>query len=102
MKTRCGFLIDVHYDVLTEPHGELIDRVVDIFFEDCIDTVPGVCSISQPADVHAVPETDVLHALHRPDALIRIIPGRREVFIFHIVSWFWLRINTLALPKHGN
>ena len=78
-----------------------INGVVNDFFKNCIDTVQEICSVSQPTDVHTRPETDVLHALHRLDALISIIPGRREVFIFHIVSWFWLRINTLPLPNHG-
>lgn len=26
------------------------------------------------------------HALHRPDALISIVPGQREVFNFHFVQ----------------
>lgn len=96
MMNRWSFHVNIRNNVLTESHGELIDGVVDYLFENCIDTVPWVCSISQPTDVHARPETDVLHALHRPDALISIIPGRREESFFHIA----LCVMVLAANKH--
>ena len=64
---------DIHLDALAETFVELVDRVVDGFLEQDVDTIFGVRAVTEAADVHTRASADMLHALKGADILFGII-----------------------------
>ena len=76
---------DVYFYFFAKPGVELVDAVVDALFEQDVNAVLGMRSVSQAPDVHARTHTDVGHIVEVADGIVAIIGGvtsglRREVF----------------------
>ena len=50
---RNDALFDGNVDLLAVPHDEFVNRVVDHFFDQDVDTVVGVGSVAQASDIHS-------------------------------------------------
>ena len=71
---HCRLLLRHRYlDLLSEAHGELVDRVVHHFLEEHVDTVSLIVSVTESSDVHSRALADMLHALHGPDVVVCVV-----------------------------
>jgi hypothetical protein len=53
-------VLHLDLDALAVAHREFVDRVVDRFLEQHVDTVLGVGAVAEPANIHAGTQPDVL------------------------------------------
>ena len=60
-------LLHVHLDALAEAFVELVDAVVDAFFQEHVDTVLGVRAVAETADIHTGARADMVGIFKMPD-----------------------------------
>ena len=70
--TDTQVVFHVDFDPVAGIHLELIDRVVDYFLQEHIDSVFRQLAVAQPADVHPRPGTYMLHVRQVPDVVVGI------------------------------
>ena len=78
--TQVVFHADVY--LLARVHLELVDAVVDDFFQEHIDAIFRITSVAQLAYVHAGACADVLHVAQVAYVVVVIFYGRLFLFVF--------------------
>jgi hypothetical protein len=72
---RLEVLRGVDFDLATVAHDELVDGIVDHFFEKNVNPVVGRRAVAELTDVHSGPQANVFARLERADVLFVIIGG---------------------------
>jgi hypothetical protein len=81
-------LFNGNFDFLTGLHFELVDTVVNDFFEEDIDSVFGVRAIAQPTDVHTGACAHMFHVAQVADVVVSVlycivVVYRYQFVLFH-------------------
>ena len=81
-------LFNGNFDFLTGLHLELVDTVVNDFFEEDIDSVFGVRAIAQPTDVHTGACAHMFHVAQVADVVVSVlycivVVYRYQFVLFH-------------------
>lgn len=66
---------DLHFYHFALAHAELVDRVVDSLFDEDIDAVVGVATVTEFADIHTRSATDMFSIVEVDNILIAVIHG---------------------------
>ena len=80
---------------LTGLHFELVNTVVDYFFQEDIDSVFGMRTVAQPADIHTGACADMLHVAQVADVVVSVlycivVVYRYQFVLFHSCFLFYL------------
>ena len=66
-------IFDIHLNTVASLHLELVDRVVDDFLQQHVDTVFWQRAIAQTSDIHTWTCTNMLHIRQMSDVIIIIL-----------------------------
>ena len=85
-------VLDINLDALAFVHAELIDRVVNGFLEQHIDTVFGMGAVTQSANIHTGTGADMLNVGEMADAggVVRCYVFIINIFFCHI---YWFQVS---------
>ena len=70
-----GLVNHLHFDEFAFFHAELVDGVIDCFFDEDVDTVVGVRSVAQLTDIHTGAEADMLETGEGNDVTFVVLRG---------------------------
>ena len=75
-------------DFLTGLHLELVNTVVNHFFQEDIDSVFGMCTVAQPTDIHTGACAHMFHVAQVADVVVSVlycivVVYRYQFVLFH-------------------
>ena len=72
---RNGLVNHLHFDEFAFFHTELVDGVIDCFFDEDVDTVVGVRPVAKLTDIHTGTEADMLQTGEGNDVTFVVLRG---------------------------
>lgn len=94
------FFVDVHGDLLSEPHHIFVDRVVENLFQEHVYAVVGIGAVAEFSDIHAGTPLDMFFPVKGLDVLLAVIGGCRGLEIQAI--FFWVKGCIFVVVHHGS